>query len=428
MIVLTTTSVTTVRAYGLAFRRVFDINFSSLFHFKYLKILCLKEKKRAFRKHIKQDKYSALLKEARPYRNRKVIKLFGIRLVHKIKLNKEDIYTLNRIQYWLEQSVRPIESWAPPKSRDSKFILINLINHLFARYKMPEFFTRIWFENSIKYQFWFLELGKGANIRNMNIPIKYTKRMSHFFMQAPADLSVPHAIRWGQILGMGGSSFLAREIINGRLGESFENDEFWSKVIRFFINQPDLHIYMVNRIIDYIHNQKFGRIRRYQNENEYVEEPPPHPGFSIKGRTLVALLREMGMRGHLDWKQNYFSNHKNWPGFPAPDYNAPLTDQGENTFYRIEQIKTAQDLFYEGMTMRHCVASYKYRCTTQKLSIWSLRQYQDSQFKRLVTIAIDPQGKLLEAKGKRNRSPKRKELRLINEWLNSESFQDIATT
>ncbi|MCB0836507.1 MAG: PcfJ domain-containing protein [Bacteroidetes bacterium] len=386
-----------------------------------------KRKKRAFRKYIKQDTYFTILREARPLRNRKIIKLFGVRLIHKIKLDKEDIYTLNRIQKWMDRALRPIEVWKPPKSRDSKSILIHLIKYLYARYEMPDFMINVWFEKASQYQFWFLELGKGANIRNLDIPLTYTKKMSHFFMEAPADLSVGHALRWGQILGMGGDDHLAREILKGRLGESFKDDTFWSTVIQFFINQSDLDINLVNRVITYIHTQKFEPRRYYINENEHVDEPPPHPGFSMKGRTLTALLNEMRTRGYLNWRKSYLEINKIWPGFPVPDYDVPSADEDENVYCRIEQITTARDLFYEGMMMRHCVASYKYNCVTQKLSIWSYRQYQDDKFQRLLTLAIDSQGKLLEVKGKHNSAPKRKELRIIREWLDSESFHGLKT-
>ena len=58
-------------------------------------------------------------------------------------------------------------------------------------------------------------------------------------MQAPADLTVEAALRWGQIHGLGGNERLARAVIVTRLGADYEHDDFWASVLRPIRRQPD---------------------------------------------------------------------------------------------------------------------------------------------------------------------------------------------
>ena len=75
----------------------------------------------------------------------------------------------------------------------------------------------VWFlgngREAVRQQGWFLHVGRGQNIRTADLPLPYTKRMAHRFMQAPADFTVEAALRWGQIHGLGGKERLARTII-----------------------------------------------------------------------------------------------------------------------------------------------------------------------------------------------------------------------
>src|SRR5262249_16261642 len=111
---------------------------------------------------------------------------------------------------------------------------------------------------SIRQQGWFLHVGRGQNIRTADLPLPYTKRMAHEFMQAPADLTIKEAIRWGQIHGLGGSERLMHAVIGTRLGPPFMHDDFWITVLQFLIANPMLDLAHVGPIIDYIHQQRFA--------------------------------------------------------------------------------------------------------------------------------------------------------------------------
>src|SRR5207248_8431036 len=115
---------------------------------------------------------------------------------------------------------------------------------------------------------------------------------------APADFSIEAAFRWGQILGMGGDESLVRAVNSTRLGESFENEQFWATVIQFLVNNPMLDTACVGPIVDYIHHQKFVP-REIVGEDGSVEiAEPAAPGYAMKGRSVTVLLRQVDAWHH----------------------------------------------------------------------------------------------------------------------------------
>jgi len=151
---------------------------------------------------------------------------------------------LNIAEYsWLW--VRDPDKWKPTtKNRNKQFS--SLLRCLFAKYDVPAFMDDAWMPEhdgteTQNYREWFINIGAGENIRKQKgLPISMTKKMAHHFMRAPSHLTVNEAIRWGQILALGGDVRVARGVMGSPLGQSFANDDFWVTVIRFFIDHPFL--------------------------------------------------------------------------------------------------------------------------------------------------------------------------------------------
>ena len=182
--------------------------------------------------------------------------------------------------------LRPVEDWNPIRgSRLPQFA--SLPQHLFARYPLPDFMTSVWFRGrdavSPKQQGWYKHIGLGRSIRTVELPLAYSKRMAHHFMQAPAHFSVEMALRWGQIRALGGSEALANSIAATRLGRSFEHEDFWKTVIQFFVNQPRLEISHIGPIIDYLHAQRFVPPAAFIDEGELGPPDPPQRNLTMKG-------------------------------------------------------------------------------------------------------------------------------------------------
>jgi hypothetical protein len=117
--------------------------------------------------------------------------------------------------------------------------------------------------------------------------------MAHYFLQAPADLTVEAGLRWGQIHALGGSERLVRAVIGTRPGTDFQNEEFWVTVLQFFIANPMLDSAHVGPIIDYIHQQRFVAQDVFVAPGVVERRGPAQPNFTMRGRTPASLLRQV---------------------------------------------------------------------------------------------------------------------------------------
>lgn len=151
--------------------------------------------------------------------------------------------------------LRPLEDWKPA-TRNTRRQFASLLRHLFAKFDdVPLFFDKVWFSHrgkaAAESRRWYLHVGRGKSIRECQLPISCTKKMAHHFMQAPPDVSVSQAFRWGQIHALGGGEHLTRAVFGTRLAEVFDHDDFWSSVLRWFIANPMLDRAHYGPIIDY---------------------------------------------------------------------------------------------------------------------------------------------------------------------------------
>jgi hypothetical protein len=75
------------------------------------------------------------------------------------------------------------------------------------------FLDSVWFrgqtDEAAKQQECYRALACGQSPRKLDFPILLTKQMAHNFLQAPKDLLLEQALRWGQVRGLGGEARLA---------------------------------------------------------------------------------------------------------------------------------------------------------------------------------------------------------------------------
>ena len=191
---------------------------------------------------------------------------------------------------------RHSEDWVPP-SHNPRKQFHHLACHLLARDDVPTFMDAAFFTSQMPeaglHQAWFKYIGSGKNIRTADLPVALNKKSAHCFLAAPADLSIAHALRWGQVLGQGGSPALARAVIGTRLGQSFENEDFWSTAILFFVNNPMLDPAHVGPIVDFIYDQKYVPQQIVLPGGGVEQRPPAQPNFSMKSRSIPKLLRQV---------------------------------------------------------------------------------------------------------------------------------------
>ncbi|MDA1191798.1 MAG: hypothetical protein O3A46_08970 [Candidatus Poribacteria bacterium] len=195
-------------------------------------------------------------------------------------------------QRWIRQP----ESWKPERY-NTRRQFGSLARHLLAAYDVPPCLDSVWFLPEYgdvgRARSWWFHIVDGGNIRRADLPLQFTKRMAHLFQFAPDDLTAHQSLRWAQIVGMGGSEHLAEAVLATPLGGSFENEEFWESVVKFFVYNPMLDLNAVAPMVDYITHQKYTPEQVEDPNGAMLDGDPPNPGFSMRGRTVDSLLRQV---------------------------------------------------------------------------------------------------------------------------------------
>ena len=279
--------------------------------------------------------------------------------------------------------------------------------HCFANYPVPLFLDSAFFHEELAHQRqWYIDIGQGKNIRQSEgLPIKMTKKMAHFFLEAPENQSVNYALRWAQVRGHGGSSWLAERIAEGWLGHNrFADEEFWDGVILFLARQEsDITARELLHILAYV-----GQLRQLR------------PDFSMRGRTLTR-LSEQAQTWWEKCGRNLEGGGRWWPGMALGGYQ--VQDSNLETWVIVE-LTTEIELSAEGSTLNHCVGSYAHDCEQGHAAIFSLRkQVEDQVFKPIATIEVDPENRAVtEARANCNQPVKGKALSHIENWARQESL------
>lgn len=305
--------------------------------------------------------------------------------------------------------MREPEDWQPGKFSNVRRRFGDLARYLFAKYDVPVFMDEVWFlgddAEATRAQRWFLHVGCGENIRTADIPLHLTKMMAHRFLEAPDHFSVTQAFRYGQVLGQGGSAALMQAILETRLAQSFEHEDFWSTVVLFLVNSPMLDPEYVRPLIDYIYFQKF-QVQEVTYPDGRVETfPPPEPRFSMQGRSRTKLFRAVDRWLGYE-KQEKAAPQSEWhpsgfEGLVMKEKDAPT---GLSLTWQVVEMLTAKDLTTDGREMGHCVGSYASRCRNGSTSVWSIQLIvEDDKPLRVMTVAVNNRKKVVsQSRGKHN--------------------------
>src|SRR5438270_362830 len=79
-------------------------------------------------------------------------------------------------------------------------------------------------------------------LRSAERPLRITEKAAHHFLQAHSDAAIVGALRYGQVLGLGGDAYLAGSVAESKLGRILPDEPFWESVLHFFVNQPRLSL------------------------------------------------------------------------------------------------------------------------------------------------------------------------------------------
>jgi hypothetical protein len=322
---------------------------------------------------------------------------------------------------YYEEWIRPVETWNP-EANNPRPQLASLARHLLAAFPVPAFMTSVWLKGQRavgrQQQGWFIHIGSGKSIRDLELPLLCTKKMAHHFLQAPDHFTVEAALRWGQVRGLGGSKGLAYAVAATRLATQVQCEEFWLTVIQFLVNHPDMELARVAPFVEYLHDQRFVLEEHFDLVRDEVTWRVPQPNLSMKGRTPRSLMRDVrkwqaaiGARGKsagLRWAPRGLG--------PFRHTEPGVAGRGARV-WTIRELLTSAELRAEASAMHHCVDIYAPLCFKGVASIWSMTvEDQDGQ-RRVLTIDVDvAKGAVGEARRCCNQEAKSKDREIMGLW------------
>lgn len=304
-------------------------------------------------------------------------------------------------------------------------LVYSLAEHLLARYPVPRWFGGVWLGGDTALERderrWFIEHAAGRRFRDIaGLPVPMTRRMEHILLTMPPQRSLRAAIRRAEILGLGGPPELADTLLQTDLGDDLEHAEFWRGAIHFFVNHhAALDGAQIKAIVDFLYAARI-RSTEHATAGGLVVFPPPHPDFSLAGRTPQSIMRlvdawhvELGSR-----KQS----GRSWPASGMQWFNYLESPDEDPVHWRIEELLQSGDLYAEGRALGHCVASYEHRCLRGVSSIWSLRRRnREGAYIPRCTIEIDPRTRtVVQLRGQHNRHVIGLPRRIVERWAQRE--------
>ncbi|TVQ81900.1 MAG: hypothetical protein EA357_11275 [Micavibrio sp.] len=312
--------------------------------------------------------------------------------------------------------IRHVDDWTP-ETHNVHGQFSSLLHHLLAQYTVPEFMSSAWFrtdEISKDYRDWYIHVANGQNIRTASLPLPFTRKMAHWFMQAPDHCSIENAIKWGHIIALGGDERLVEEVLTTRIAECMDNYDFWVSVYRFFIDNPMLDRSHVGPIIDFLYTQKFEVQECVTGPGiiEYIQ--PPQPNLCMKGRTAESLISQVE-RWHGQLSKSSAALKLFFKKSGIPEYRQKTGDRKEN-IWSIRELLSGAELVQEGREMKHCVASYARACAEGNCSIWTLEYTRANVVEKCQTIEVRSDKNIVQVRGKGNRYPTQSELGIIRNW------------
>ena len=339
-----------------------------------------------------------------------------------------NVLKIKRIAEIMPAAQRPLDQWRPiGKSANHK--MLSLQQHLFKRYPVPAFMENAFLTTADKYANWYIRWTNGQSPRSFeDAPMPISRRMAHELQFAPTQLDVPDALRWAQARSLGATQQQALAIVQafGPVGDVMTAAEsrafdaqhpqvFAESVIRFLISDNAVRMQDYGPITDYVFDSKYAVNRNYGQ----VELEIKRPNFTMKGRTPAALIRDVNeWHRQTRFAQAYKHLPQTWDFVNISNFEHIVGTGEKSLIFTIRQLNKQRQLFAEGSAMNHCVASYIGKCARGDCSIWSMEMHAvRNAASRLLTIEINSNKTIVQARGKFNRLPTAEEIKLLRIWM-----------
>lgn len=323
--------------------------------------------------------------------------------------------------------VRDAVSWHPQmKTRDGARLRLAAARHLFARYPVAAHLERIWLDTEgladgeIRLRkCWYVVVARGGSLHKVATGRWLSRKETHWFLNPAGDLGFGEALWVAVARSYTDDIGLALRIGRSKIAHMHRDQiDFWREAVRFFCANP-APLEEIDDLCDYL-------------EVAHRRDA----GFSLKGRTLASLRRQME-----EWHRDIAAIERieamrrravrrngmrldppvggAWPGSPLPDWDwqpsaKEAACRGER--FVVRQLRTAEDLVAESRAMRHCVSSYANKCIAGNASIWALRRTALGKVERMLTIELDSAHRAVQVRGVANRLALPEERKILERW------------
>lgn len=321
-----------------------------------------------------------------------------------------------KIEAFRGLALRQPEQWrCRLRSRSPEKRFLELVKFTFARYPVARHLENAWIDEAHcfagqlggqgaaaanpSYCRWYIVVAQGRSLYRDAAHRYMSKLETHHFLAAPAEVGTTQRALWYALArAQVDDQNVALRIARSKLSAFPITLAFWREVARYFARNP-ISILEMNDLVDFLQTA--------QEEDET---------FSLRGRTLAALRRRMA-EWHRTLRTRDIVCGGGWEGHPLPDVAYEAGHDRNRAIWRFRQVRTGNDLFREGQRMHHCVATYKHRCMSGDISIWSLTcEYPLGKLDRGVTIELHNDGRIVQCRGFANRLPYGNEVTVVKRW------------
>ncbi len=336
------------------------------------------------------------------------------------------VFGCRRIASYPKQWIRPLETWQP-EGDYAVAQFRSLMSHLFEEYPAPNHLALSWINLYYSFEPWYIELylhmAKGLGIRQYSgspLPLELNRSAAIWFNCSPDDLDPEFALEWSLVRSWGGDEKVARLFATEcTFSLKKETARFWESAIRFLMKYMPITDQEVLEIILFLNQQKYEPAEDTWGRGGGAE--PLQPGFSLKGRTLKSLRRHM-----IHWREELLAKRPEL-GTVTHDWQpmevGSLQFQEDGTQWTIEELTNDKSLIIEGTVMQNCVGDYVRNCTLRQSSIWSMRAGRNGYRKRICTIEVSPDSRVVvQFKAKANSSPSDKCREVLKQWAEREGL------
>jgi hypothetical protein len=329
-------------------------------------------------------------------------------------------------------AVRDGDAWQPQmKTRDPGRLRLAAARYLFARYPVAGHLEQIWIDDTglgpgeiALRKRWYIVAANGGSLYKAGASDWLSRKEVHAFLNPLGDPDFEGAFWQAIARTLTGDHGVALKIAHSSIARTPRAEVcFWREVVRFFCTNPST-VAEMDDLRDFLADC-------FQRD----------PGFSLKGRRLGSLRRQMHA-----WHRDLEAIARieaarrraeaararalgqtlppdatldgSWTGAAMADWSWSPTvqDRAKQRQYVVIQLRTAADLVAETRAMHHCVASYAEKCIAGHASIWSLRHRMGGQTDRLLTIEVDGQWRAVQVRGFANRLAYPDERNILERW------------